>query len=474
MKKIKELYKKTLKKIDYKDIVIFLIPFILFGVYLIIFYPGILSYDSYNQINQIKTGVFNSSHPFFHTFIEMILMKIIDTPAIVGLFQITFFSVLWARICRYNRDKHDSFSFWYQIVLTIALCANPLNRIMSITLWKDVLYSYMILLLSFEIEKLIDNKFKADLKGIIKLALILTVIPNLRHNGYLITLVMGIIFFIIFVINDRKSKETKNFNYIKLFNFIIAFLLCFWGLNKIYKVDKGLSVTGVGSIIDYKVLAVTGEIGRYGNYTEEEKEAISKYINFDCMVELSNFNCLDHMWVSCGGKDEVMKEDRTNMYKTILKMVSKNIKVSINFYLKEWGYIWRIVRYKNSFGNINYYGIGSGNAWNLSYKRPFQSTKIYNAISKYLAFTRSNVVFQTILYSGSLCLYLSVIILIYLKRKHKVKMFLVFLPTFINTLGIALTASVNDVRYYYSNFLVLYILGAIFLKYWLKDERKGH
>ena len=466
MKKIKELYKKLKKKIDYRDIVIFLIPFIMFGIYLIIFYPGVLSYDSYNQLTQIKEMTFTSSHPFFHTFIEMVLMSIVDTPAIVGLFQITFFSILWARICKYNRDKHSFLSFGYQIVLTVVVGSNPLNKLMSITLWKDVLYSYMILWLAFEMEKLIDKKFKIDLKNIIKLALILVVIPNLRHNGYLITLVMSIILFIIFIIKDKKS-----FNYLKLIGFVLIFILCFGGLNKIYKVDKGLSVTGVGSIVDYRVLAVTGEIGRYGKYTEEDEEKIEKYINFDCMVKNTQFNSLDHMWVTCDSNEEMMKKDRINMYKTVLSMVSKNILVSLRFYLKDWGYIWRIVRYKNSWGNINYFGIDNGNAWDISYHHKFEGTKIYNMVSKYMFFTRKNVLFQTIFYSGSLCLYLSLLILIILRKRYKARMLLVFLPTFINVIGIALTASVNDVRYYYSNFLVLYLLGAILLKYWLKDEK---
>jgi hypothetical protein len=68
-------------------------------------------------------------------------------------------------------------------------------------------------------------------------------------------------------------------------------------------------------------------------------------------------------------------------------------------------------------------------------------------------------------------MYLSIILLIILKKKYKKGMFLVFLPALTNVVGIALTASVNDVRYYYPNFLVLYLIGAIFLKYWLKDEK---
>ncbi len=466
MKKIKDAFKMFIRKVDYKDIIIFLIPFIFFGIYLTIFYPGVLSYDSYNQLHQIKEMTFNSSHPFFHTFIEMVLMKIINTPAMIGIFQISFFSILWSRICKYNRNKYNKLSLGYQILLTVIICFNPLNKVLSITLWKDVLYSYMLLWFCFEMEKVIDKKFKLELKDVIKISLMLAIIPNLRHNGYLITLLMSIILFIIFIVKDKKR-----YNYLKLAGFVVVFLLGFKGLNKLYNVDKGLSVTGIGSIIDYKMIAVTGEIGRYGNYTKEEATEIDKYINFECMKRVSKYNLLDPLWLDCKGKPEIMEANKVNMYKTIFKMMSKNVWVSIRYFLKEWGYVWRIVRYKDSFGNINYLGIYSYNANEMLYRRPFERTFAYDLIYKYVIFSRENVIFQTVFYSGSLCLYLSILILIYLKKKEKVSMFLVFLPTLINTIGIALTASVNDVRYYYSNFLVLYLMGAILIKYWLNNEK---
>lgn len=462
MKKIKEL----IKKIDYKDVIIFLIPFIFFGIYLIILYPGVLSYDSYNQIWQFKTMNFNTAHPFFHTFIEMILMSIMNTPAIIGLFQISCFSILWSRICKYNRNKFSKFSFYYQIILTLLICLNPLNKVLSVTLWKDVLYSYTVLWLCFEIEKLIDNKFKINFKEVIKLSFLLMLLPNLRHNGYLITVIMSVILFIIFIIKDKKSL-----NYLKLFGFLVIFFLGFKGLEKLYEVDKGsLSVGATGSIVDTKVIAVVGEIGRYGKYSEDDKEKINKYVDFDCLSRNTKYNALDGVGLYCNANNSLISKERFKVYKIIFNMVKKNIKLTINFYLKEYGYVWRIVRYSDSWGNINYYGIYSNNAGSLQYKRPFENTKLYKIITNYIYFTRTNVIFQTMFYSGSLCLYLSIILLIYLKKKRKKNMFLVFLPTLVNIIGIALTATVNDVRYYYSNFLVLYLLGAIFLKYWLDNN----
>lgn len=83
------------KTLNYRDLLIFLIPFIVFSVYLYIFNPGILVFDSYNQMYQIATGQFSSWHPFFHTFIEMMCLKIYGSPSSVAVLQIVVFSVFW-------------------------------------------------------------------------------------------------------------------------------------------------------------------------------------------------------------------------------------------------------------------------------------------------------------------------------------------------------------------------------------------
>ena len=68
------------RKIKKFDIVLFLIPFIMFLIALFIYYPGILSFDSYNQLEQIRTGVYSNGHPFIHTLIEMGCLKIFNSP----------------------------------------------------------------------------------------------------------------------------------------------------------------------------------------------------------------------------------------------------------------------------------------------------------------------------------------------------------------------------------------------------------
>ena len=126
-----------IKKLSYKDLIIFIIPIVVWGFYLYIFNPGILSYDSYNQLEQIQNHDFNNWHPFFHTFIEMICLKVYDSPISIGILQIIIFSCMWTLICRYYRkDAYiNRIVLIIQLLLTIFISVIPINAIYSITLW---------------------------------------------------------------------------------------------------------------------------------------------------------------------------------------------------------------------------------------------------------------------------------------------------------------------------------------------------
>ena len=54
-----------IKKIKKEDVIIFLVSCAILLFFLYVFAPGILTYDSYNQLNQIRTGTFTNWHPFF-------------------------------------------------------------------------------------------------------------------------------------------------------------------------------------------------------------------------------------------------------------------------------------------------------------------------------------------------------------------------------------------------------------------------
>lgn len=131
----------SIKKLNYKDLIIFLIPFFIFIYYLHVYEPGILSVDSYNQLHQIATGEFSNWHPFFHTFIEMLCIKLYANPVSVGILQILTFSTIWMVICKYfrNDETESNTVFILQALITLIISLIPINALYSITLERHTI-----------------------------------------------------------------------------------------------------------------------------------------------------------------------------------------------------------------------------------------------------------------------------------------------------------------------------------------------
>ena len=187
-----------IRELNFKDLIIFLIPFTIFIYYLHVFNPGFLAYDSYNQLHQIATNSYNNWHPFFHTFIEMLCLKVYASPVSVCILQILTFSTMWMVICKYFRNDNDkklNKVFILQILLTLILSLIPINAIYAITLWKDILFSYNMMFLCFLVKVLIDKKGNVGIGFGVIMALFMAFVAHLRPNGiYVIILILVILF----------------------------------------------------------------------------------------------------------------------------------------------------------------------------------------------------------------------------------------------------------------------------------------
>lgn len=174
-------------------------PFIIFMYYLYIFDPGILTFDSYHQIHQIASNDFDNWHPFFHTFIEMLCLKIYANPKSVCILQILTFSTIWMVICKYHRNEEETKNFIFQFIITLIISIIPINAIFSITLWKDILFSYLVLFLCFLIEVLIDKNNDLSYLFMIILSLTMAFVCQLRPNGLIIVSAVLIILCDLFI-----------------------------------------------------------------------------------------------------------------------------------------------------------------------------------------------------------------------------------------------------------------------------------
>lgn len=97
IKKHKEFTKEKKRKIEISDIFIFLIIFVIFGISLLSFFPGLVTSDVVDQISQAENNEYKNAHPILHSFIIGNLAKLVGDwgPA---LFQIIVFAIINVKI----------------------------------------------------------------------------------------------------------------------------------------------------------------------------------------------------------------------------------------------------------------------------------------------------------------------------------------------------------------------------------------
>jgi len=152
-------------------------------VYLIAFFPAIMSADSMVQWQQaIGQSELNNWHPVFHTLFNKLFITIYKSPVSIALAQMLFMSGIAANFFLFLYKKGIPAKWLMICALVFALI--PANSIYSITLWKDVPFTFSLLWLTLVLVKIVtgdtyfSNKWMyAEVTG----ALVATAL--FRHNG---------------------------------------------------------------------------------------------------------------------------------------------------------------------------------------------------------------------------------------------------------------------------------------------------
>jgi len=456
---MKEKMKSLKQNFDFRDIIIFIIPFVTYLIILAIFFPGMMSYDSFDQLNQIATNQFNNWHPFLHTFIEKMCMKVWNTPASVGVFQICFFSILWTVICRYNRKKNTKKEFALQIIVTLLIVLNPLNSFYSITLWKDVLFGYMFLLFCFLLEILIDREYEVSPKFIVLLGFVIAIISKLRHNGLYALVIFLIILMIIFII-----KKNWKFCLLIVTSFITSMVL-FYGLEAVYHV-KHIKNT----LVEVKIIHALAYYNEENILSEEDKTVISKIVSLKDMHD--NFN--KYYSDALAAKLNLVKaqEYKSDLMKILIQRSLKHPLVLIRYVLDSANMTWSIIRPSSAVGTLVFLQLDDSpnNVTGITHVN--KGKGIYQNIQQIVLKSMYQTFPQTVLYSGALYLYLAIILVgVLIVTKKSLKFLLLIIPNILNTIIIAASTPIQDIRYIYPNYLILYLVLIIFISNYSRKKQ---
>lgn len=157
-------------------------------IYLLAFWPGLMSADSLSQWGQMLSGQVNDHHPAFHTCTIWLVTRIALTPAAVALTQIIALALVVGMILAWIESLGVA-SFWIWAA-SIFFALSPVNGTMVNTLWKDIPYSTAMLAFTYLILRLALTRggWIAGRAGWLLLGVTAALAPLFRHNGLQVVL----------------------------------------------------------------------------------------------------------------------------------------------------------------------------------------------------------------------------------------------------------------------------------------------
>lgn len=466
-----------IKSLNYMDLLIFLIPLIVFSYYLHVYYPGIMVYDSYNQLHQIAIGKFNNWHPFCHTFIEMICLNVYRSPSSVAILQIITFSTFWMIICKYNRDdsQKTNLSFILQLIITLTIALIPINAIFSINLQKDILFSYFLMFLCFLMEILIDNEGKAGYPLAIAVSIVMAFVAQLRTNGMILVIVFLIVLPVWIYIKNKDFKLS-----IIIPALSILFILLIASLNIVYDVKDNqndpLRDIVPHMLADYSMSLDLDSTDQIMLHKLMGKQDLDKYYNIYFKDPTRNHIVNRTVW----------KNDKNVYIDMAVKYSLRHPSHFIGYMFNSAPLVWDITRgddWSSNYGviDMDYQKQRFYSKNNVSPATDFDNasavnvgTSEYQNLNHLVNAANDNLVLDTLFNSPALYMYLALIILLALYWITRLNdLWLVYLPNMLNILIVFVSIPAQQNRYLYPNLLVCYLLIIMLVRVLIKRKSEA-
>ena len=452
-----------LKRIDKRNLITFLIPFCLFMFLLLVFSPGIISYDSNNQWQQVVTNEINNAHPFFTTYFMLLLSKIWNSPSVVLVFQVFIFSYFWMYICKIIIENNKK-SLKKIVIYTIIISFIPLISLYSITLWKDILYSYYLMFIIYFVYKGIKNKFKYSFLDSFNIGLLLALIFIYRHNGMIVSVFLIFMFVFIYIKNKIGIKKA-----VIIFLTFISFN-CLVNIPKKYYLEKNVASSNVKEsigTIDSYIIWMYGAHLNAGNIGKEDLKKLDNVIPTEEWEKLYNPYLINS--IGSYEKDAEYYNDNIEYFRSLFIETSlKHPLTIIEHYLKADSLLWSPIplsgRYVYTFDYTEWwpdYEFNNGELYGYEGSK-MQFPFIKKIVEKLTAFTLRFPI--SVIYYPAIALYASMLLVYMLIKQNKNKKYwLLLTPCLFNTISLLPINLAQDLRYVYINYLTLLVVGLIFI-----------
>lgn len=307
--------------------VFFAIMMISWTIYLLSYYPVIISYDSAYQIKEIMGIIgYDNHHPVLHTIIIKVFLDIgksIFNSYTIGclfysLFQMISLSLIFSYTLLFIYKREIKFK--YIILFLLYFTLSPAFGFYSVTMWKDVLFGGVFLLFGLYVYSLYEKRKLIKIKDYIVFILLGLLFALFRNNGIYILLLISP--FMIYKFIDKKKM---------IGSFLIMFATYFILIGPVYKMI-GIEKTESAEYISIPLEQVGRIVKEHGKIDDNEAILINKLIDIGNLSAVYNPGIVDAIKMSESYNPEVFENNKLEYLKLWASLVFKNIGIACEAY----------------------------------------------------------------------------------------------------------------------------------------------
>lgn len=333
---------------ELKPLYLYLAILLCWFPFFLAFYPGNISGDSYASIHQAIYGIRSTAHPVLFTLLVKATMQVglaifHNMNAAIAIFSIIqmllldgifTYTIVWLQ-------KHGV-PKWFQYLTIAYFALHPLIVRYSFTMWKDILFSgIMLLLVLFLYDVGVGEKTLNDNVALIHFLNLATLAAFLRNR--IIYAVIGIFILLLIIYRDNWKKLLPTFALTATLVLLIQGPL-YSALNikpSNFAEGQGVSLQQVAAVV-----CENGEISK------DEAEFISNIISLDDIPKAYNPSTVDN-----------------------LKGYSTFDHAFLNSHPSEYITVWRSILFKNPWTCIKTWLMTTRGFWGFNvYIEPFAIT----------------------------------------------------------------------------------------------------
>ena len=234
-------------------------------LYLVAFWPGLMSPDSIAQWDQVLKTSFSNNYPAFHTLTNWLITRIWLSPAAIAATQIL------ALACVFSLTLHE-LGLWgigprVRALVTGVFCLTPVNGMMVITLWKDIPYTCAMLALLAVVLRTVrtEGRWLRSAQGMTALWLALVLVSLYRHNGLPVAGMSLVIMLIVWRTVCFKQLARVSINWILIFIIVTGPVYRLVGVVPMAKFFARQNlIHQIGAMISHGVIRSTSDLGFLG------------------------------------------------------------------------------------------------------------------------------------------------------------------------------------------------------------------